>query len=515
MYRPLRYLLAGAAGLAVLWIGVGVAASRAGPYLKGRIIRDLSERFGGSVELGALRVSGFPELRVAGENLVMRGNGNPDAHLLTVRNFEFRTNPLAVLRWPLSAGTIQVTGLSITVPPRGKRAKLEGTGTPPKAASKWGLTIGRVVCDDVRLEISTEKPGKEPLVFAIHSVVLDSAGPGRAMPFTGKLTNPKPIGDIDTKGEFGPWQTEEPRDTPLSGTYSFTKADLATIRGIGGILSSKGSYHGVLDKIEVQGATDTADFTVATGHHPMALHTDYQATVDGTDGNTYLHPVRATLGRSVITANGSVVRESGGRRISLELASDTAYIEDLLKAAVKTNPPELSGPVMLKSQFFLAPGEASVPDRLQLDGEFNLAKARFPNTATQEKLSKLSARAEGRPREIAQHDTPDVFSELRGKFKMKDGVVSISELNLKIPGASLALAGDYRLDDQEFSFEGQARLEAKLSQTTTGAKSFLLKLLDPIFSRNGAGTFLPIRISGSGTKPSVALDLGHPSRATQ
>jgi hypothetical protein len=50
-------------------------------------------------------------------------------------------------------------------------------------------------------------------------------------------------------------------------------------------------------------------------------------------------------------------------------------------------------------------------------------------------------------------------------------------------------------------------MDAKLSQTTTGAKSVLLKLVDPFFSKDGAGTLLPIKIQGSRENPSFGLEL--------
>ena len=51
-------------------------------------------------------------------------------------------------------------------------------------------------------------------------------------------------------------------------------------------------------------------------------------------------------------------------------------------------------------------------------------------------------------------------------------------------------------------------MQAKLSQTVTGAKSFFLKAVDPFFKgKNGEGTSLPIKIAGTKDHPSFALDL--------
>jgi hypothetical protein len=103
---------------------------------------------------------------------------------------------------------------------------------------------------------------------------------------------------------------QSPRDSAVSGNYSFTNVDLGTLKGIGGILSSIGAYAGTLGRIEVNGQTDTPDFHIASGHR-VPLHTDFQAIVDGTDGDTYLDPVKARVLQSSFTANGRVVLMKG------------------------------------------------------------------------------------------------------------------------------------------------------------------------------------------------------------
>jgi len=50
-------------------------------------------------------------------------------------------------------------------------------------------------------------------------------------------------------------------------------------------------------------------------------------------------------------------------------------------------------------------------------------------------------------------------------------------------------------------------MQAKLSQTTTGVKSFLLRLADPFFSKQGKGAVVPIKITGSVQHPHYGLDL--------
>ena len=117
------------------------------------------------------------------------------------------------------------------------------------------------------------------------------------MRFTATLTNPKPPGAIETRGEFGPWAAGEPGDTPLRGAYTFAHADLGVFKGIDGDLTLGGRYSGVLERIGVRGKTVTPNFTVTVAGNPVALSTAFNAIVDGTNGNTWLDPVNATLPR--------------------------------------------------------------------------------------------------------------------------------------------------------------------------------------------------------------------------
>ncbi len=71
------------------------------------------------------------------------------------------------------------------------------------------------------------------------------------------------------------------------------------------------------------------------------------------------------------------------------------------------------------------------------------------------------------------------------------------------------MTGTYTLDGQTFDFRGKAWLDAKVSQMTTGWKSILLKPIDPFFSKKGAGTEVPIKITGTESEPHFGLDFGH------
>ena len=502
----------------VLLVGAGVTGrlviARAQPILRTRVIETLSNRFNSKVELANLNVSVVNGIEVSGNGLKIFGTTDPNPYepgiqaLIGVQEFRFQTSLLSLFRSPMHVETVYVKGLELNIPPKGDRREMANMGSK---TPKMTIFVDRFVCQDTRLMINTSKPGKPPLEFAIDNLRMKDIGPGQPLQFDATLVNPKPVGDIQSTGLFGPWQQDSPRDTPVQGDYSFTHADLSTIKGIGGMLSSTGEYSGTLGNIVVHGETDTPDFRIASSGHAVPLHTEFHAVVDGTSGDTYLQPVNATFLHSSLTANGSVVRVSApkGHDIELDVVLDKARIEDLLQLGVRTDPPVMSGPVEMNTRLSLAPGDANVADRLNLAGSFHVMRAHFANQKVQSKIDSLSLRSLGKPKEAQEHSEEDVPVDLRGVFTLKDGVLSFSLLHFLIPGTHVDMTGDYSLDGQTFDFHGEARLDAKLSQMTTGWKSILLKPVDPFFSKDGAGTEVPIRISGTESEPHFGLDFGH------
>ena len=474
----------------------------------------MSNRLNSRVELASFQVSVVNGIEVSGGGIELFGKGDPNPYepgiqpLISIQEFRFQTSLRSLFRSPMHVETVYVKGLELNIPPKGNRQEMTNMGS---RSPKTTIYVDQFVCEDTKLVINTSKPGKPPLEFAIVNLKMKDVGPGQPFQFNATLVNPKPVGNIQSSGLFGPWQQDSPRDTPVQGDYSFNKADLSTIKGIGGILSSTGEYSGTLSNIVVHGKTDTPDFRIATSGHAVPLHTEFHAVVDGTSGDTYLQPVNATFLRTSFTANGSVVRMSTpkGHDIELDVVLDGARIEDLLQLGVRTDPPVMTGPVEMKTRLSLVPGDASVADRLKLAGSFHVLDAHFTNEKVQGKLDSLSLRSQGKPRQAQEHSEEDVAVDLRGVFILKDGLLSFSFLHFLIPGTHIDMTGDYGLDGKEFDFHGTARLDAKVSQMTTGWKSILLKPVDPFFSKGGAGTEVPIRITGTQSEPHIGLDFGH------
>ena len=472
------------------------------------VIRELSTRFDSDVELQSLHVETTPRMQVTGEGLTLRYRNRTDVPpLIQIARFSFNLGVLGIIHVPRHVKGVYVENMVITIPPSDPNA----TPPPPKQSALVPRVIfNEIVCNDTSLIILPKKAGKDPLNFDIHDLVLKNVGDQGPFDFHGTLTNAKPKGEIATKGTFGPWNAEDPASTPVSGDYNFSDADLDPFAGIGGTLSSTGKYTGHLNQLEVQGETDTPNFSLDPVGRPVPLHTEFSATVDGTDGDTYLHPVRATLLRSLIIANGSVIRASGkqGHIISLNVYAPNARLQDILRLATKSTEPVMTGTVTLRTKMLLPPGKEKVIHRLTLDGDFGVNDAEFASVEVRDKLESLSRHALGKPND---EDAGSAVTDLLGHFRLQRDVAAFPRLSFSIPGAEVRLIGNYNLPDETLHFRGNLRMQAKLSQTVTGKKSFFLKLADPFFKKDGAGSVVPISIFGTRDNPKFALDLFHNS----
>jgi hypothetical protein len=390
----------------------------------------------------------------------------------------------------------------ITIPPR---QVIPQNPIEPKELP--AATASEIECDDAELLIIPAKPGATPLDWKIHDLVLTDVEPNKPFNFQGTLTNAKPKGEIATKGRFGPWNLEDPGATPISGSYGFAQADLGPFPGIAGILSSRGKFSGRLDQLNVNGETTTPDFSLDKTGKPTPLHTDFSATVDGTNGDTLLHPVRAVLGQSVIVANGGIVDVPGkGHLITLEVTTAKARLEDILQLAINSDKPFLRGQVLINAKLTLPPGKEKVLDKLGLTGTFAVTDARWSSSEMREKLESFSRRAQGQPDD---QDAGSAVTNLQGSFVLQGSVIHFAELSFSIPGARVELAGTYEIETQKLDLQGHLKMQAKLSQTMTGAKSFFMKAIDPLFTKNGAGTELPITITGTQENPVMGVTAFH------
>jgi hypothetical protein len=570
-FRRHRWLLwlAGAAAVVLIAVSIAlaVAARRFEPYMRARIVDGLSERFRTHVELDGFHVAVnnirqgewgiwatgnglriWPPQPVNGVQALDMGNAaGGGAPLIALDEFSFHVP----LRWEqtklVRIGEVRLRGLHLRIPPRAQRPAAGGQasgpiaqlikaalsaepGAPPAAGMRnhLAVVVDRVVCEEADLWIETNKPGKLPMHFPIPHLTLTNVTPSGPMGFVADVMNPKPQGLVHSEGTFGPWVTADPGQSAVSGTYHMAKADMSVFKEIAGLITSDGQYTGTLRNLSVTGTANVPDFQLTHFGTAMPLATRFDARVDGTDGDTWLDKVEATLGRSPFTTAGQIVRmridQSGnaaaaaqngqpntpqpvldGHSIDLNVNIAHGQIEDFLKLTSKSGNPLLTGVVAVKAHLLIPPGHEPSHQRLKLDGTFQLSNARFTSEKIQGRIQQLSLRGQGKPDELKDGNSTLVRSDMRGTFHMARGVITLPDLNYSVPGADIQLQGTYALEGA-LNFTGTARMEATVSQMVGGWKGLLLKPADKFFKKEGAGTLVPITIKGTREAPDFGVD---------
>ncbi len=488
---------------------------------------------------------------------------------------------------PLRIRNVQIDGVRLRIPPRGYRPRLTATDSPA-TAQKAGLrlvappriVVEQITCTRVWLEMERAsgasvapmpptadapkvrlakpragtpltvaanppepspaplaappvfQPARQPLQFAISSLILRPDPEHGPIRFDLRMTNPRPVGQIHAVGVVGPWPrmapgTEfDPGALALSGGYSFVHADLATLRGIAGRLEATGSFRGILRRVEVTGRTSTPDFRLTRhGDVPSAsvglpLSTRFTATVDGTNGDTVLHTVEATLGQSHLWASGRILRVeysraepdhatglAVGHDIQLALRVDRGQIADLLQAATADPETLVTGATMLHCALHLPPGAEPFLDRLLLDGQMQASGVHFVSARIERDIAQLSLRGQGHPEALRSGAVAPVASTMTSHFTLADGVLALPDLAWQVPGARIRLHGTYTLEGGALDFAGDASTQAELSKMVGGWKGWLLRPMNRIFAGNGAGTDIPIRLDGTRAAPRFAIEL--------
>jgi hypothetical protein len=507
--RPVPRWLVVSGVVVLILIGAYAAAAPAlSSIARSRIQSALQDRFDSDLQIQNLKVSLFPSVSISGDSVVFHRRGHPDdPPLIRIGKFAGNGSVFGLLARHVSL--VRLEGLDIRVPPKdpGRVKPVRGHSNTPY------FVIDEIIADGAKLSTLPRESWKAPLVLDIKTLRMHGVSSNGPLSFIAVLMNAKPPGEINSSGKFGPWNKDEPGDTPVSGSYTFRNANLGVFKGISGTLSSDGNYQGALGRIEVAGHTDVPNFMVTMAGNPVHLVTDYKAIVDGTSGDTYLLPVTAKFGRSTVVANGSIEGKRGviGKTVSLDAVVNDGRLEDMLRLGLHATTPPLSGAISFHSKIVVPPGNIDVVQKLKLDGAFAVGSAQFSQLNFQKKVNELSHRGEGDPDDA---DAPTVASDFRGKFSLDQGVLELRDLSFNVPGVAIALNGKYGMEDQSLHFQGTATLDAKLSQTTTGFKSTMLKALDPFFKKKGstAGAVIPIVISGTKDKPAFGLDVFHPGK---
>lgn len=482
--------------LAVAAVCVAISlAIRYWPFQEKSILQDLQEASDSQVRVQAFRRTYFPHPGCVLDGVVFVRGTNAAKPLIKIERLTIQSTYLGMLSQHVSL--IDAERMVISIPAFGSGQSFH--------AQRSTVAIGEIIANGATLEFALRNPLKPPLRFDIHEASLRDVGWTGPLTYHVKLHTPEPPGEVTATGKFGIWNDSNPGETQVSGEYKFENANLGVYRGIAGTLSSTGKFDGKLSHIDISGTTDAPDFQVRSGGHPVRLTSEFSAYVDATHGDTFLRRVDAHFRKTHVVADGSIAASADGKGKTalLNLSSPGGQIEDILGLFVTEARPPMSGAVTLRAKVEIPPGERPFLEKVKLRGNFGIAGGEFSHSSTQEGVNKLSAGA------LGEKDTSDpetVLTDLTGKVALENGVAEFAELSFGVPGAAARLHGTYDLNNHKIDLHGQMQVRTKISNTSSGAKAFLLKVMDPFFKKRKKGEILPVKIGGTYEKPSFGLD---------
>jgi hypothetical protein len=381
----------------------------------------------------------------------------------------------------------------------GMRVELARSDLSSLRSSGQRTTIDRLIADDAVLEVV--QGDKQPLRFVFQKFRLQNVGGSGTTKFSATFQNPLPEGILRTSGEFGPWNHTDTAATPISGKYSLENANLGVFGGIAGTMSSTGNLQGTLKQVQVKGSTNSPAFEVTSTQHKQPLETQFDASVNAITGETVLRHVKAKFGRDEIEAQGSIGRQSDGKRAAvIDLSCDRGRIEDTFYPFISSPKSPVAGNVQFRMHVVIPSGHEQFLEKVNLRGDFQVLDAELTNPQTELRLTRV-AEAPHQKRPL------NTGAQISGHVELNGGVAHLSSLLMRDGDASAQLHGTYNLQNERVNMHGELETEASLTKTTSGIKAAFAKAIEPFLRKWHHEKVVPVRISGTYRHPSFGLDM--------
>lgn len=496
-----------AATVAVIIVGTAfVILLLRWPFTQARMAQSLGESISGSVTFTKFRITYVPFPGCVAENVVFRRWSSPASvpPLATIQRIAIQTRYADLFLRPGYIARIVLNGLYVRIPPRGT-----GTESAENQNTSTKMRVGEIDTSGATLEIG-RRGDNPPLKFEIHLLTVKSVSATTAMQYRATLTNALPPGEIVSTGSFGPWNSNDPAQTPLSGTATFRNANLGAFSGIAGILSSDQDFQGTLERIEVKGKVDIPDFKLTKTDNREPLASQFHLTVDAMNGDVFLQQVDALLVRTKIVAHGSIAGKTGqkGKTTAIDFAIDRGRIQDVLRLfSTETHPP-MDGVANFRAQVTVPPLGQPFLREVMADADFQVDEGTFEKPSTQGDVNKLSQRARGEKIDAKNPSSENVVTSLKGHVVLREGTAHFTEVSFIVPGADARMFGTFNLLNDRIDFHGKLKTDVQFSKTLGGGiKSVLLKPLDPFFKKKPTGAVIPVYMIGTYDYPHFGIDL--------
>lgn len=504
--------------LVVVMVAVGIGGvllAKRLPFSKDRVRQTLQASFPATLTFREFHSIYFPHPGCVAEGVVFRRLGSsPDTPpIVTIQHLSIEAHYIDLVLRPGYLARIVVNGFRIQVPPPGT----------PLQKSIWTETsstvrVGEIIADGAVIEIARADP-HGPLRFEIHALKLTSVSRDKPMSYAVALHNALPPGEIRAHGQFGPWNSSDPGQTPVAGQYTFQDADLGVFKGVAGTLFSEDRFQGILEHIEAHGSIDVPDFRLTRSDHSVHLTSDFDAVVNGTNGDVELQQVNATFLKTRILAIAKIVGQAGqpGKTTSIDLTVRDGHIDDVLRLFIRQPKPPLNGVTSFRAHVVIPSGKRPFLLKVRLSGEFGIQGGQFTTRSTQMNVDTLSEKARGAQpdKTLAGEDLERVISNLAGHVELREATATFTNLSFAVPGALAQMHGTYKPENQEVDLHGTLKTDAEFSKMSSGFKSALLKPFDSFFKRKHVGAVVPVHLVGTYDAPQPGLDLPTPKSSSK
>jgi hypothetical protein len=177
------------------------------PFTESSVRARLGESAAATVRFGSFHERYFPPGCVIDDVVFQRGNSGP--WLISIRRLKITSNIVGLMHQHITL--IHAEGIHATI------------GRSDFSANKSSgskTIIDKFVADDAVLDVRRKA---QPVRFVFHKLQLQNLGGGSdPIKFAAVFDNPMPAGLIQTSGQFGPWNSSDTADTPVSGSYALS-----------------------------------------------------------------------------------------------------------------------------------------------------------------------------------------------------------------------------------------------------------------------------------------------------
>jgi hypothetical protein len=501
------WILAAAILLAAVCIFYAIVLTVYWPFKKQALIDALQEATLRTVTIQSFRSTYFPPGCIAENIAFARHQRKDQTPIIFIPKLQAEATYATLLTFQHRLSNVRISGMHITVPP----ARVNGNPDPLMPMNYKtqgrGLPIEIIFVDGAVLDCMLSDPADKPYRIKVDKVIVHGVGKNSSIPYQANVYVTYPPGIVRSEGVFGPWNLQNPGDSPLHGSYTYKDADLSALKKVSGTLNSSGEFSGSLKHFHITGTATIPNFKVSDSSHTRPVTASYRLGVDGVNGDVLLENVMARFERTVLALNGSVSGDANrpGKLVSLQLSSDHARIEDLVKLFISAPNSPMTGDIRLRGALTIPPGSPNLIQRMDLKGHFAVTSGKFTDRALEEDITRLSNSANGK-KEPGKNSVT-VLSGLTVNVSARDGIAHLSNVSFNVPGAHADLGGTFSLLNYTTNLYGLLTTQGNVSQASTGFKSFALKVMTPFFKRKQHAKVVGFKLSGRYGNTNMSLDL--------